>query len=93
VEISPELVALGTDAIVAVFDLFDARVDLVIDEGFGSVETVPTADDAAEAEIAVFVVQEEILVEESDFFEHFCGVEGGASAGSHGETSEVEVAG
>ena len=44
--------------------------------------TLPSLDDAAEAEVAVFVVEEKILVEEADFFEHFGGVERGAGAGS-----------
>lgn len=66
-EVGPELVALRADAVAGVLDLFDAGVDLVEDDRFGSVKTVPAADDAAEAEVAVFVVQEEVFVEEFDF--------------------------
>ena len=74
-QVGPELIPLGSDAVFGVFNLPDGGIYLVIDDGFGSVANSPALDEGAEAEVAVFVVEEEVVVEKADFFEHGGGIE------------------
>lgn len=82
VEVGPELVPLGANSILSIFDFFNGCIDLVVDLGLRSPDALPALNDASQAEVAVLVVEEEGFVQESDLFEHFGGVEGCAGAGA-----------
>lgn len=83
-QVGPELVSLGTDAVAGVFYFFDTLVDLVVDDGRWAIDDGITSYDGSQAQVSVFVVEEKFFVEEADFFQHGSGVEGGAGARPEG---------
>lgn len=51
VEVSPELVSLGSDTVLAVFDFSNGGIELVVDDGVGAVDACPALDNSPKAEV------------------------------------------
>src|SRR2546429_4478221 len=66
---------------------------MMIDDGGRRIPAFPSGPSGAQAEVGVLAIEEEVLVESADLFQHRPAVEGGRSAGKQDFLKAVEAGG